>query len=73
MTVPGLTVLTVPHRFQAGQSSTIGVEPASRFIATAPPREDPTITSGRCRSYSAWAVRTAASKSSSSSAGLMTS
>jgi hypothetical protein len=46
MTVPGLTLETFPHRFQAGQSKTIGGEPDSMFIATAPPREEPTITSG---------------------------
>lgn len=40
------------------------------FIATTPPREEPTITSGRCRPYSTWAVWTASSKSASSRAGL---
>ncbi len=66
-------VLAVPNRFQAGHISTSGVEPESIFIATAPPRLDPTTTSGRCRSNSAWAKRTAASKSSSGRAGFKTS
>ena len=46
MTVPGLTVVAVPHRFHAGQSRTNGVEPVLMFIATAPPRLEPTTTSG---------------------------
>ena len=73
MTVPGLTVVAVPHRFQAGQSSTSGVEPELMFMATAPPRLEPTTTSGWFRSNSAWAVRTALSKSSSDKAGFSTS
>ena len=44
----GFTVVAVPHVFQAGQSSTSGVSPLSMFIATAPPRELPTTTSGWC-------------------------
>jgi hypothetical protein len=39
--VPGFTVLTVPYFFQAGQSSTSGVSSLSRFMARAPPREEP--------------------------------
>ena len=72
MTVFGLTVVTVPQFFHAGHSKTKGVSPLCMFTATAPPREEPTITSGLCWSYSAWAVRAAAAKSSSSRAGLMT-
>ena len=48
----GFTVIAVPHRFQAGQSRTSGVEPALMFIATAPPLDEPTTTSadaGRTR------------------------
>jgi hypothetical protein len=41
--------------------------------APAPPREEPTTTAGRYRSYSACAMRRASSKSSSGSFGLMTS
>jgi hypothetical protein len=71
--VPGLTILTVPHFFHAGQSSTSFAEPLLMFMATAPPRLDPTTTWGRCRSNSVWAMRTASLKSSSGSLGLMTS
>jgi hypothetical protein len=46
ITVFGLTVLVLPHRFQAGQSNTNGVEPKLMFIATAPPRLEPTTTFG---------------------------
>ncbi len=56
MTVPGLTAVTVPYFFRAGQTLTI--------IATAPPRLEPNTTSGKCRSNSAWTMRTASSKSS---------
>ena len=70
---PAFTVRTVPQFFQAGQSSTSGVPPARTFIATAPPRDDPTMTCGRPWSYSDCAIRTASAKSSSGSAGLNTS
>ena len=73
ITVPGFTVVAVPHRFHAGQSNTSVVEPESMFIATAPPRLEPTTTSGRCLSNSDLAILMAASKSSSGNAGLMTS
>jgi hypothetical protein len=46
--VPGFTVLAFPHFFHAGQIKTSLVEPDSKFTATAPPRLDPTTTSGRC-------------------------
>ena len=46
MTVLGFTVLAVPHRFHAGHNKTNGVSPLSMFMATAPPRELPTTTSG---------------------------
>jgi hypothetical protein len=49
------TVVAEPYFFHAGQSSTSGVSPASRFMAMAPPLDDPTTTSGRCSSNSAWA------------------
>jgi hypothetical protein len=62
-----------PYLFQAGQSRTSGVSPLSRFMATAPPRDEPTTTAGWYRSNSAWAMRTASSKSSSGSVGSMTS
>ena len=55
----GLMILVIPQRFHAGQRSTSGVSPLAMFIATAPPRDEPTTTSGRCRSYSACAMRTA--------------
>ena len=71
--VPGLTVFAVPHRFHVGHIRPSGVEPASMFIATAPPRLEPTMTSGRRWSNSAWAMRTAASKSLSGEAGFRTS
>ena len=58
--------------FHAGQSRTNGVSPLSMFIATAPPRLEPTTTSGWPWSYSAWAMATAASKSSSGRAGFRT-
>ena len=63
----GFTVVADPHFFQAGTSKTSGVSLDSMFMATAPPREIPTITSGWCWSYSAWAIRTDSSKSSSGS------
>jgi hypothetical protein len=72
ITVSGRTVLTVPQRFHAGHNSTSRAVPLWMFMATAPPRELPTTTSGWCWSKASWAVRTAAWKSSSSSAGLMT-
>jgi cobalt/nickel transport protein len=43
------------------------------LMEMAPPRLEPTTTSGRCRSNSAWAMRTAAAKSSSGKAGFKTS
>ena len=43
------------------------------FIATDPPLEEPTTTSSSCWSYSAWAILTAPSKSSSGRAGFRTS
>ena len=64
ITVPGFTVLAVPYFFQAGQSSTSFASPLSMFMATAPPRLDPTTTWGWCLSNSAWAMRTASAKSS---------
>jgi hypothetical protein len=67
------TVLAVPQRFQAGQSRTSGVSPLRMFMATAPPREKPTMTSGSGLSNSSWAILTASAKSSSGTAGLMTS
>lgn len=73
ITVSAFTVLTVPYFFHAGQSSTSLASPLSMFMATAPPRLDPTTTCDRCVSNSAWAVRTASAKSSSSRAGLTTS
>ena len=54
MIVPGFTVVAVPNRFHAGQSRTSGIKSISRFMATAPPRLEPTTTSGRCWSNSAW-------------------
>ncbi len=69
----GFTVFAVPHCFHAGHKRTSGVSLESIFMATAPPRDEPTITSGWCWLYSASAMRTAASKSSSGSAGLRTS
>jgi len=48
-----LTAAAFPHRFHAGASKIIGVSPLSMFIATAPPLELPTITSGRNSSYAA--------------------
>ena len=71
--MPGLTVLAVPQRFQAGQSRTSGVEPESRFMATAPPREEPTITSGPMAVVLGLGGADGRSKSSSSRAGLTTS
>jgi hypothetical protein len=71
--VPGLTVLVDPHFFQAGQSRTSFASPLRMFIATAPPREEPTTTWGWSRSNSPWAILTASMKSSSGSFGLMTS
>ena len=53
----GFTVLAVPYFFQAGQSSTSFASPLLMFMATAPPRLDPTTTWGRCLSNSAWAMR----------------
>ena len=47
--------------------------PLRRFIATAPPRLDPTTTTGWLASKAAWAVASARSKSSWSSVGSMTS
>ena len=73
ITVPGFTVLAAPHVFQPGQSRTSLAEPLLMFMATAPPRDEPTTTWGWCLSNSAWAMRTASSKSSSGSCGLMTS
>ena len=63
MTVSGFTVVAVPHRFHAGQSSTSGVLPDLMFMATAPPRLNRQHTSGFPRSNSAWAILTALSKS----------
>ena len=57
--MPGFTVLAVPHFFQAGQSRTSRAPPLLMFIATAPPRDEPTTTCGWCLSNSAWAIRTA--------------
>ena len=73
ITVPGFTVLAVPHFFHAGQSRTSRASPLLMFIATAPPLDEPTTTWGWCLSNSAWAILTASSKSSSGSFGLMTS
>jgi hypothetical protein len=42
----GLSFVAVPQFFHAGQSRTSGVFPLSMFKATAPPRDEPTITSG---------------------------
>jgi hypothetical protein len=70
-----------PARGDGAQSGSVrarcwsrsSVGPASEgLMATAPPREGPTITSGRCRSNPDWAVRMASSHSSAR-AGLMTS
>ena len=71
--VPGLTVFAVPHFFQPGHIRTSFASPMLMFMATAPPRDKPTTTWGRCLSNSACAMRTASAKSSSGSAGLMTS
>ena len=51
ITVPGFTVLAVPRFFQAGQSRTSLASPLLMFMATAPPRDDPTTTTwaGACR------------------------
>ena len=57
--MPGFTVLAVPHFFQAGQSRTSRASPLLMFIATAPPRDEPTTTCGWCLSNSAWAILTA--------------
>lgn len=46
MIVPGFTLRAVPQRFQAGHRRTSGVLPESMFMATAPPRDEPTTTSG---------------------------
>ena len=69
---PGLIVLAVPHFFHAGQSSTTAAPSEWIFMATAPPRDEPTTTSGRCLSNSACAIRPASVKSSSGRAGLNT-
>src|SRR5262249_4242355 len=53
------TVLAVPHFFPAGPSSTSRTSPLWMFMATAPPLDEPTTTSGWCLSNSAWAVWTA--------------
>ena len=68
----GLDRLRRAHRFHVGQKAQRRGT-ASMFIATAPPRLEPTMTSGRRWSNSAWAMRTAASKSSSGEAGFRTS
>ena len=74
ITVPGFTVFAVPHFFHAGQRRTNWALLLLRiFMATAPPREEPTITCGWCLSNSCWAIFTASWKSSSGSFGLMTS
>ena len=73
MTVPGLTVLAVPHLFQPGLRRTSLAEPLFMLMATVPPLDWPTITCGWCLSNSSWAMRTASSKSSSGSLGWMTS
>ena len=72
-TVPGFTVLAVPYFLQAGHIRTSLASPLLMFIATAPPRLEPTTTSGLPSSNSAWAMRTASSKSSSGKAGFKTS
>jgi len=48
ITVLAFTVLTVPYFFHAGQSKTSFASPLLMFMATAPPRLDPTTTWGRC-------------------------
>ena len=50
--MPGFTVLADPHWFHAGQSRTSRASPLLMFIATAPPRLDPTTTWGLCLSTS---------------------
>jgi hypothetical protein len=44
--MPGLTVLAVAHFFRVGQSRTSLASPFLMFTATAPPRDEPTTTSG---------------------------
>ena len=44
----GFTVFAVPYFFHAGQSRTSFASPLSMFMATAPPRLDPTTTWGWC-------------------------
>src|SRR5277367_1240804 len=72
ITVPGFTVLTAAHFFQAGQSKTSRAPPLLMFIAPAPPRDEPTTTCGWCLSNSSWAILTASLKPSSGNFGLMT-
>ena len=69
--------LTEPDQFQAvgERDHVVGLrvrDSPSRGL-TAPPWDKPMIASEYCQLYSAWAVRTALSKSSSSRAGLITS
>src|SRR6516225_7402606 len=61
MTVPGFTDLAVTCFLQAGQSRTSLAFPPLMFMATAPPRLEPTTAGGRCLSNSAWAIFTASS------------
>ena len=53
MTVPGFTVLAVPHFFHPGQRRTSFAEPLLMFTATAPPRLNATTTLGWVLSNSA--------------------
>src|SRR5208282_2543438 len=69
----GFTVLAIPNFFQAGQRRTSRASRLMMFRATAPPREEPTITWGWCLSNSSWAILMASANSSSGSFGLMTS
>jgi hypothetical protein len=59
MTVPAFTVFAVPHFLDAGHRRMSRAPPLSRFMATAPPRDEPTITLGWCLSNSVWAILTA--------------
>ena len=61
-----------PKWRKAGHINTIGVLPLSKFMATAPPREDATITSGRQSSYASRASCTGRRNDQSLSLGFTT-
>ena len=61
-----------PHFFQAGHSRTKGMSPLCMLIAMAPPREEPTMTSGEDERHSDSAIWIACSNASSGREGLVT-